>query len=532
MWHNMETTFLQLAELCNRLEQVPKTTEKIALISKFLLDLNKNEIEPAVFLIIGTTFAETDPATLDIKWKSLTKTRNTSKQTTLIQQPLTIRAVHSYFIELARASGPGSRKKKNRLLETLFRDASPVESKFIIRNIMGEMRHGVAEGVMIKAIAKAAHLDVNLVKRLSSIHGNLGEIAKISLTDGLEGLKKIKLTLFTPIKAMLADSIDSIDELFENEIPEIALEYKYDGVRVQIHKLKTEVRLYSRRLKEITSSFPEIVELIAKSIPNQSIILEGEIVAVKRDNNRPLPFQDLMRRFKRIHELDRLRYEIPVQLYLFDLLYLDDEILFDYPYQERWALLSKICQNNLTLATRIISSDKTAMTNFYRAALEAGHEGVLIKYLQSPYYPGERKKDWLKLKEAVLLDLVIVAADWGSGRRKGWLSNYHLAVLDAGTFHEIGKTFKGLTDAEFKKMTADLQQLKTYETDYTVYVKPQIVVEVAFNEIQKSPQYPSGYALRFARIKRLRFEKSSMEITTLDELATLYNRQFEKKAQI
>jgi DNA ligase-1 len=222
-----------------------------------------------------------------------------------------------------------------------------------------------------------------------------------------------------------------------------------------------------------------------------------------------------------------------VEVYLFDILFLDATLLFDYPYQERWALLSETCKN-LPLATRIVTSDKTMIAQFFREALEAGHEGILIKNLQSHYYPGERKKFWLKLKEAVLLDLCIIAADWGSGRRNGWLSNYHLAVFDpeTGTFHEIGKTFKGLTDEEFKSMTQTLQSIKTHETTYTVYVKPKIIVEVAFNEIQKSPQYPSGYALRFARIKRIRSDKIPTETTTLQEIAQLYEVQFEKKARI
>jgi DNA ligase-1 len=222
-----------------------------------------------------------------------------------------------------------------------------------------------------------------------------------------------------------------------------------------------------------------------------------------------------------------------VRVYLFDILFLDDTLLFDNPYQDRWNLLSKTCKN-LTLATRIVNNDKVTISQFFQDALAAGHEGILIKYLQSHYYPGERKKFWLKLKEAVLLDLLIIAADWGSGRRSGWLSNYYLAAFDpeTGTFHEIGKTFKGLTDEEFKLMTQTLQTIKTHETQYTVFVKPQIIVEVAFNEIQKSPQYPSGYALRFARIKRVRPDKIPTETTTLQEIARLYERQFEKKARI
>jgi DNA ligase-1 len=529
----METPFLRLAELCNALENVSKTTKKINLVSSFLTQLEENEIEPAIFLIIGTTFAETDPQTLDISWKTIIETPLNAKQTTLFQQPLTIRSVHSYFKKLAVISGPGARKKRKRLLQTLFTEATPVERKFIIRNIMNEMRTGMGKGLMTKAIAQAAGLNTSYIKRLSAIHGNLGEIGKLALTTGQTGLDSIEVAPFRPIKPMLAESIDTIDVLFANAPQKLAVEYKYDGIRVQVHKLHDQVRLYSRQLKDITPSFPEIVDRVAKTIKKRAVILDGEIVAIHRENNRPLPFQELMRRFRRVRELQRLRHEIAVELYLFDIILLDDEVLFDFSYQKRWELLSQAC-HGLILATKIDTSDKDEISRFYTAALVAGHEGIVIKDPQSLYYPDERKKSWLKLKEAIRLDLLIIAADWGSGRRTGWLSNFHLAARDPekGTFHEVGKTFKGLTDAEFKEMTARLQQLQVNSTEYTVYVKPAIVAEVAFNEIQKSPQYPSGYALRFARIKRIRDDKGPEDVTSLDEIADLYDKQFEKKAKL
>ncbi len=529
----METPFLYLAQLCNELEKIKSINEKVLLISKFLSTLNENEVEPAVLLIIGTIFAQTDPKTLDISWKSLSKVRDTSKQTTLLQHSLTVRAVHSYFSTLAEISGPNSRKKKRRILETLFREGSSIERKFITRNVMGEMRHGIAEGVMLKAIAKASQVDITYLKKINAISGNIGNLATVAINNGLEGLKNIKISPFQPIKPMLADPIDTIDELPITSNQKVAVEYKYDGIRVQIHKYKDTIKIFSRQLKEITSSFPEIKETLSKSLSNEFIILDGEIIAISSTDGRPLPFQELMRRSRRIHDINKLQREIPIQLILFDILLLDYEVLFDIPYEYRRNILRSTCKK-MSLASRILTSNKTEINQFYQQALNAGHEGIVIKYLDSPYSPGYRKKAWLKLKDAIYLDLVIIAADWGSGRRVGWLSNYHLAVRDpeTNTYHEIGKTFKGLTDAEFKAITATLQDLKTQETDYTVYVKPQIIVEVAFNEIQKSPQYPSGYALRFARIKRIRSDKSISEITTLQEIAELYDSQFEKKASL
>lgn len=527
----MGTSFLQLAKVCNQLEQTSKINEKIDLLASFLSSLEEGEINDAVLLIIGNIFAESDPKTLSIDWKSLVQTKANIKQQILFEEPLTITKVQLYFNKLAKSYGTGSQKRKRLLLQGLFRNTSPIEQKFLMRAIMGEMRHGVGEGIMLKAIAKASKLDLALIKKKSAIYGNIGEIAKIAIINDSSILNQIDLHPFFPIKPMLADSVDSIDELLERNYTAIAAEYKYDGIRAQLHVKNNEVRIYSRQLKEMTDYFPEIVQTAQKNLSGNAVILDGEIVAISSDF-RPLPFQTLMRRFRRLHPAKPTKQQISIEFYLFDVLYLDGEVLIDAPYNDRRNYISEIT-TGFPLATRLVSNEKEAIKLFYQTALSEGHEGIIIKTLEDAYYPNERKHFWVKIKDATHIDLVILAADWGSGRRRGWLSNYHLAAYEpqTGTYHVLGKTFKGLTDTEFQIMTAKLNKIKTQETDSTVFVRPKVVVEVAFNEIQQSPTYPSGYALRFARIKRIREDKSPTEIATLSDIAALYEQQFKKKAK-
>jgi DNA ligase-1 len=305
-----------------------------------------------------------------------------------------------------------------------------------------------------------------------------------------------------------------------------------DGARVQIHLRNGQVKIFSRTLKDVTTSIPDIVNEIKLGIQVEEALVEGEVVAYG-ENNKPLPFQYLMRRFRRKHKIDVMIRQIPLKLYLFDVLFLNGELLIDKSYSERWEILASICPPTL-LMERIITRDINEAQAFLDRALNNGHEGIMAKDPQSSYAPGNRGSRWLKIKPVKTLDLTIIAADWGSGRRRGWLSNYHLAAKnrDTGDYSIVGKTFKGLTDEEFKEMTNILHALKTEEDSYTVHVKPHVVVEVAFNEIQKSRQYKSGYALRFARINRIRLDKDLVDIDTVTNIRKLYDDQFKYKAKI
>jgi DNA ligase-1 len=327
---------------------------------------------------------------------------------------------------------------------------------------------------------------------------------------------------------MLAEIATDYDGVLRAHGGRTALEFKYDGARVQVHRDGERVGVWTRRLSDVTRSLPDVVA-IARQLAGAPFILDGEVVALDAAG-RPLPFQELMRRFRRVHGVEALVREMPLALHFFDCLMVDGRSLIDAPYAERWEALTRVTGGRY-LAERTLTSGADEARAFHARALAAGHEGVMAKDLASPYEPGGRGKRWFKLKAAETVDCVIVAADRGSGRRVGWLSNYHLAVRDGDGFADVGKTFKGLTDAQFTAMTERLRTLAVEDDGYTVRVRPEVVVEVEYNEIQRSPTYLSGLALRFARIARVREDKAPGQATTLDELRLLYERQFATKGR-
>ena len=519
-----DTPFRKLADLAHSLESTSSRKEKTGLISGFLRDLKPEEVSPAVLLLVGTIFPEFDPRSLNVGWRTVQRVLEGGGQTTLFRKSLTIGQVHGTLSDVAQRSGPGSRRVKEQLIEGLLTSADREEAGILVRIIFGEMRIGVNEGVMLEAVAEASEAPLIVVRRALMMTGNLGKVARIALTEGQEGLRSLEATLFVPLKPMLANMAQDPEEALKEHGGETAFEYKYDGARIQIHRRDGEVRVFSRRLSDVTESLPDVVELVKESITGGDLILEGEVVAVGK-NQRPLPFQDLMRRFTRVTDVRETAEIIPLRLHLFDVLYLGGELLIDEPYSMRWATLESLAPQEL-LTRRIVTSNPDEVHRMLEEALAEGHEGLMAKRLDSPYTPGSRGKAWYKIKATETLDVVIAAADWGSGRRRGWLSNYHLAVWSGDQAMVIGKTFKGLTDDEFKWMTERLQTLKTGESDYTVHVRPEMVVEVAFNEIQRSPHYRSGYALRFARVTRIRDDKGPRDADTLGRVEELYEKQF------
>jgi DNA ligase-1 len=364
------------------------------------------------------------------------------------------------------------------------------------------------------------------------LHGDIGDVARIAMTEGAVALERVGLRLFVPVKPMLAEMAESIPQVLAEHKEGTAFEYKLDGARIQIHRKQDHVTIFSRRLTDVTDSIPEIVDYAKTNVRASEFLIEGEVVALG-EGGKPVPFQDLMRRFRRVHGIEDMVEKIPLRLYLFDVLQSGGKTLIDLPYTERWEELARLVPVG-SLAPRIVTRDRKVVEDFMQSALKEGHEGLMAKSLTSDYSPGARGKKWFKIKPADRLDVVIVAADWGSGRRVGWLSNYHLAVRDdeTGEYLVVGKTFKGLTDAEFDMITKRLQELKTKESKWTVHVKPEIVVEVAHNEIQKSPRYKSGFALRFARITNFRDDKTPEEADTIQRLRKLYEKQFENKGRL
>jgi len=528
------TSFRAFAELCKELEQTSKRNEKIETLSIFLKSLKPNEIKPAVLMIAGKVFPDSDEKVLEIGGATLWKILRNKKQrqTSLFPRSLTILEVSKAFSDIADVSGTRSRSGKENILEGLLGQADPLETEYLIRILHREMRIGVVEGVLLDAIAEASGTSGSLVRRALMMMGDIGEVARFALTEGNSVLEQARISLFRPVRLMMAEMAYDITQVLSEHKAGTAFEFKFDGARIQIHKKARDVRIFSRRLTDVTESLPDVVEIVRQKIGTEEVLIDGEAIAVGSDM-KPLPFQDLMRRFRREHDIGRVAQEIPLRLYLFDLLYLNGRQLIDLPYNERWRLLSEICPQE-TLTERVVTSNLSEIQEFLIKAMNAGHEGLMAKALDSPYLLGARGKYWFKIKPADTLDLVIVAADWGYGRRSEWLSNYHLAARDeaTGEFLEVGKTFKGLTDEEFEWMTKKLQELKTSETTYTVTVRPEIVVEVAYNEVQKSPHYKSGLALRFARITRIREDKRPDGADTIEKMRMLFERKYEYKGRL
>lgn len=558
----MGTAFGVLAELCEKLEATSKRNLMVEMVSGFLKELTPNEVEPAVSMILGRAFPRWDPRVLEVGWATLTaiirrltgtdwKTFNKAfaengdvgsavkavfeasrlyKQATLIEKPLTILEVRQSFEKIAEASGKGSKERRERLIEALFSVATPLEAKYLVKILIGEMRTGFHEGLMEVAVSKAFHIPLKEVQKASMLMGDVGELVSLIRSRGKEALNQVDFVLFRPVRLMMAQTAENVEEAIQEHGGETAFEHKLDGARIQIHKSGNEVRIFSRRLTDVTQSLPEIVELVQRGVNAEDAIMEGEVIAIDIQG-KPLPFQHLMRRFKRVHNIEEARRKIPVKLFLFDILYRNGQSLIHKPYIERRKILSETA-GGIQLTEQIITSDVEMAKNFLKQALNSGHEGLMAKRLNGDYTPGIRGKKWLKIKPVLEpLDLVIVAAEYGYGRRHNWLSDYYLAARDAetGKFYIVGKTFKGLTDQEIIEMTERLRKITIKKEHRKIVVAPKIVVEVLYNEIQKSPKYKCGMALRFARISRIREDKAPEEADTIQKVRVIFEKQFQKQ---
>jgi DNA ligase 1 len=521
--------FADFAALCYELEKTPSRLSKIAAAADYLKRLEADEIRSGVAFLSGRPFPVSDPRTLDVGAAAFAQIAEPSEIDPALRPPLSIADVAGSFAEIAAAGGKGSREQKYTRLRELFGRTSSYERPILIRLLHNELRIGLHDGLILEAIARASGNPLKSVRRAALFLSDLAEVASIALSQDGHGLERVDIKLFVPLLPMLSELSDDFDDILKVHKGTTSLEYKYDGARVQIHKDRGQVRIWSRRLTEVTHSLPEIVDIARHELSGESFILDAEVVATGADG-RPFPFQELMRRFRRVHNIETAAGEIPLSLYLFDCLYLDSRSLIDEPYETRWQKLDQVSAG-AHLAARTVVREKNQAEAFLTESLAAGHEGVMAKELRSPYMPGNRGKLWFKVKPAETVDCVIVAVDRGSGRRRGWLSNFHLAVATEDGYAPVGKTFKGLTDKEFMEMTKRLRALALADDGYTVTVRPEVVVEVTYNEIQRSPQYSSGFALRFARITRIREDKGPGQITTLAELRMLYERQFVTKSR-
>ncbi|MFO0983929.1 MAG: ATP-dependent DNA ligase [Planctomycetota bacterium] len=520
------TMLATLAQIWDAVAHTSARSAKVQALAQLLRELGADEVAPAIHLLLGCPLGPRRLGDLTLGGHAIGRALTDLGTTT--GPPLAVLEVTAQFERIAAIAGPGSKLERIRLVRALFARASERERQFLLGAIFAELRQGVKEGVMLLAVAAASRVAVSDLRRALQVRPDLGAIAVQALLRGATSLEP-RIDLFTPVQPMLAMLASDLAEALAQHGGETAMEYKLDGARVQIHKRGSEVHIYSRHLNEITASLPEVVEM-ARGLAAHELIVEGEAIAIG-SNQRPLPFQDLMRRFRRLREVDRWRRELPLRLQLFDALLIDGQSLLDRPARERGRALSDLALPELIMPRVVLTSTIPAAAYLERS-LALGHEGLMAKALDSRYEPGARGGRWLKIKPAETLDLVITAAEWGHGRRQGWLSNYHLAARDAasdGAFKPLGKTFKGLTDADLEAMTQVLLAAQLSCAGHVVHVRPAVVVEVAFNEIQKSPRYASGFALRFARVKRFRHDKTPAQVDTIDQVAALYHRQFDRK---
>jgi DNA ligase 1 len=432
---------------------------------------------------------------------------------------LTLSEVDAALEAVGQLAGRDSQSERRRQLVSLLARATADEQRFLTRLILGELRQGALEGIMQEAVARALDVSPGDVRHAVMLRGDLGAVAEAGLRDGAPGLRAFRLQVGQPLLPMLAQSAPTVAEAM-SRIPTAAIEWKLDGARVQIHAQGNDVRVFTRSLDDITGRVPELVEM-ARALQVRSVVLDGEALALKEDD-RPHPFQVSASRLGSRLDVDRLRARLPLTLFLFDILHLDGEDLVDRSAAERHILLAATIPEHWR-TPRIVTADVSRAEAFARDTLARGHEGVLVKALDSPYEAGRRGAGWIKVKPVHTLDLVILAAEWGHGRRQGWLSNLHLGARDptSGGFVMLGKTFKGLTDAMLTWQTERLQELESHRDRWTVYVHPELVVEIAFDAVQRSPRYPGGVTLRFARVIRYREDKLAADADTLDTVRAL-----------
>jgi DNA ligase-1 len=505
-----------LKDLVDASKKVSATTrrkEKTFLLGESLKRARGLEIALAASYLSG----QIPQGRLGIGWAVLQKAMENPVER---PRPLSLLEVNRYFEEIARAKGAGAVEKKVRALRGLFSSAREEEKEFLVGLILSEVRQGALEGLVLEAVAQASGLPLERIQQGGMFSGNIGEVARAALEEGLQGLSRFRPRLFRPIAPMLANAAEAEEDALARW-GRVACEFKVDGARIQIHKEGEEIRVFTRHLKEVTARVPEIVT-VAREFLLDKAIFEGETFAVRPDG-RALPFQTTMRRFGRIQEIERTRKDIPLTSYFFDLLYLEGKTLFDEHYQKRFELLSERVPSAYRIP-QIVTADEKEIHEFLQESLKAGHEGIMAKGVDSPYVAGQRGSYWLKIKPAKTLDLVVLAAEWGHGRRKGWLSNLHLGAPDpeSGQFVMLGKTFKGLTDEMLRWQTERLLSLETRRDEWTVYVQPKLVVEIAYSDLQESPRYPGGLALRFARVKSYREEKSPSEADTIQGIQAIF----------
>jgi ATP-dependent DNA ligase I len=477
---------------------------KVARLAELLRRLDPGETPAAVAFLSG----ELTQRQIGVGWAALRDLPAPAPNASL-----TMGEVDAAFGRIGAMAGPGSQAARREALRNVLSRATETEQRFLVALLLGDIGQGALAGVMTEAVASAADVPRTDVRRALMLRGDLGAVAAVALADGSPGLRRVSLELLRPVQPMLAAPGDELEAALERIAP-AAVEFKLDGVRVQVHRRGDEVRVFTRTLDDITARVPEVVDA-ALALPADSLVLDGEAIALRPDG-RPEPFQVTASRMggTRSGRLTPL---------FFDVLHAGGEDLIDSPGSERFTALADVVPAAQRVP-RAVAADADAARVVLDDSLAAGHEGVLVKSLEAPYAAGRRGAGWLKVKPRHTLDLVVLAAEWGHGRRRGWLSNLHLGARrpDGSGHVMLGKTFKGLTDAMLQWQTKRLLELEVARDSYTVHVRPELVVEIAFDGVQASSRYPGGVALRFARVLRHRPDKPAAEADTIDAVLAIH----------
>jgi DNA ligase 1 len=498
----------ELARTSTAVADTPARLEKVALLAALLRRLRPDEVAVAVAYLSG----ELPHGSIGVGWAALRDVPSPAAAPSL-----GVLEVDAALRRVGAASGPGSQALRRAELRALFERATEPEQRFLRGLLLGELRQGALEAVAAEAVARAADLPVTEVRRALMLCGDLGAVATAALAEGRSGLARFRLDVLRPVQPMLAQTAPDVRDAL-GRVGHASVEWKLDGARIQVHRLGDEVRAFTRNLADMTERVPEVVAAV-RALPAGAIVLDGEAIALG-DGERPRPFPATMSRFG---TQDESRRSAPLSAFFFDLLHVDGGDLLDLPAAERFAALSEHVPEELRVP-RIQTDDAAEAEAILDDAIARGHEGVMVKALDAPYQAGRRGASWLKVKRAHTLDLVVLAAEWGHGRREGWLSNLHLGARDpvTGGWVMLGKTFKGMTDEMLAWQTHRFLELETRRDRYTVYLRPELVVEIAFDGVQASPRYPGGVALRFARVKGYRPDKRPEEADTIDTVRAIH----------
>lgn len=505
--HNGGVLLSEIAAVSREVAATAGRRAKITLLAGALRAAGPLEVPVAVAYLSG----ELPQRQIGVGWAALRDAPPAATEPTL-----SLGDIDRAFMTIGSLAGKGSAGERKRLVRELLGEATADEQRFLFGLLSGELRQGALDGVMVDAVAQAAEVPVTRVRRAVMLSGSLGLAASAALSGGVDALDGIGLQVGRPVRPMLAASAPTIDAALEKAGTPAAVEWKLDGIRVQAHIEDSGVRLFTRTLDEITSRLPEVAAALA-ALPVSAAVFDGELIALREDG-RPLPFQDTAARAATADA----GANVPLSVFLFDILHADGTDLIDLSGAQRAEHLERVVPDHLRMP-RLVTGDGHKAAKFFEDAIARGHEGVVVKSLDAPYEAGRRGSGWIKVKPRHTLDLVVLAVEWGHGRRRGWLSNLHLGARDpeTGGFVMLGKTFKGLTDELLAWQTERLQRIEDHRDDWTVYVRPELVVEIAFDGVQRSPRYPGGVALRFARVLRYREDKSAAEADTIDTVRAL-----------